>query len=256
MKTDYNAVFSIRVKARAKYTCEKCGATEFVQAHAPNGDHSDWARGICLCAGHHADEHPNVPRTLFFSKGKQPYWPNISASTIARLAGCNSRTIIRVVRRLGINRGLPLSSEDRLLVCSALRRPRLSDEKKLYIVNYCALSIKEAGGSLPNPIKTKPFKSIITPTYEFHFRYIGNIFTKEMTKDKPLLKPEVVATRLGVPENMIRWLIENGELRAIRVTPRQYRIEEKDIAQFLDRFRTQPLEQLMGKEVQTQEINN
>jgi len=62
--------FSILVKKRANYKCEVCGSMELVQAHAPNGDHSDWEKGIALCAGHHADEHPKIPRRFFFAHHK------------------------------------------------------------------------------------------------------------------------------------------------------------------------------------------
>lgn len=130
---------------------------------------------ICLCAGHHADEHPNVPRALFFTKTHQPYWPNISASTLGRLAGRHSRTIIRVARKLGIKWGSPLSNENRLLICSALRRPRLSDEQKFYIANYC----------VPILVNKETHPSVISAKDRFLLRYVGNIFTKETVKDYP-----------------------------------------------------------------------
>ena len=109
----YSWCDSIRVKARAGYQCELCGSDQMVQAHGPGGDHSDWRKGICLCAEHHADQHPNTPRSLFFTKTHQPYWPNVSAQALAVEFGCHSRTIIRAARRLSVPVGEDLSSDDR-----------------------------------------------------------------------------------------------------------------------------------------------
>ena len=74
MKADqYSRIDSIKVKARADYQCQCCGSDEAIQAHAPKGDHSDWRKGLALCGNCHADEHPDVPRSLFLSSEKQPY---------------------------------------------------------------------------------------------------------------------------------------------------------------------------------------
>lgn len=102
MKNQYSRPDSIRVKARSNYQCEVCGDTFVVQAHAPNGDHSDWHKGFSLCGNCHANQHPNVPRNIFLSRTNQPYWPNISARALARQFNCHSRTIIRRVKRLQI----------------------------------------------------------------------------------------------------------------------------------------------------------
>jgi len=109
----YSLQDSTRVKARAGYQCEVCGSDHMVQAHAPDGDHSDWRKGVCLCAGHHADRHPGIPRALFFTKAHQPYWPNISARALADEFGCHNRTVIRAARRLSVPVGEDLSSGDR-----------------------------------------------------------------------------------------------------------------------------------------------
>ena len=114
MKADqYSRYDSVRVKARASYQCQICGSDQMVQAHAPNGDHSDWRKGVCLCAEHHSEQHPNVPRSLFFTKVHQPYWPNISARALAAELGCHNRTVIRTAKRLGITSGAPISDEDK-----------------------------------------------------------------------------------------------------------------------------------------------
>jgi len=114
MKADqYSRHESIKVKARANYLCEFCGSDQMVQAHAPDGNHSDWRKGICLCAGHHADQHPNIPRNLFFTKMQQPYWPNVSARAIATELGCHNRTVIRAAKKLEIAISTPISDNDR-----------------------------------------------------------------------------------------------------------------------------------------------
>lgn len=145
MKKDYNKTFSIRVKARAHYACEKCGSTEYVQAHAPNGDHSDWRKGIALCAAHHADEHPSIPRELFFIKNHQPYWLNISASSLAKELGCHSRTIIRAARRFGIACSISLSEENRTRIIKYVTRYQQPDymEQKKQKGEYIKLNAAE-----------------------------------------------------------------------------------------------------------------
>lgn len=110
-KREYSRADSVKVKARAGYTCQVCGSTEMVQAHAPNGDHSDWTKGIALCAEHHSREHPDVPKALFFTRGHQPYWHNKSAASMARELRVHSRTVIRAAKKLGIPPG-ELSHED------------------------------------------------------------------------------------------------------------------------------------------------
>jgi hypothetical protein len=107
-----HTIWSAIVKSNAHYTCIECGSTELIQAHDPTGKHVDPSVGQCLCAGHHADKHPNVPRALFFSGNKQPYWINISASSIAKQTGCHPRTIIRKAKKLGFTGKLVLGEED------------------------------------------------------------------------------------------------------------------------------------------------
>lgn len=114
MKADqYSGYDSVKVKARAGYLCEFCGSSQMVQAHAPNGDHSDWREGICLCAGCHANQHPGMPRNLFFTEMQQPYWPNVSARALATEFGCHNRTIIRAAKKLRIASGVDLSEVDK-----------------------------------------------------------------------------------------------------------------------------------------------
>lgn len=114
MKADqYSKFDSIKVKARANYQCKLCGANDRVQAHAPNGDHSDWRKGICLCADCHSKQHPDVPRNLFFTETQQPYWPNISARALGLEFNCHNRTVIRAAKALGIPHGKPLSDKNK-----------------------------------------------------------------------------------------------------------------------------------------------
>lgn len=103
----------VRVKANANYTCQKCGATELIQAHHETpGDDSTL---IALCAMCHSKKHPDLPRELFFTKGKQPYWHNKSAASLGKEIGVHSRTVIRTAKRFGISRG-ELSTKDEILI--------------------------------------------------------------------------------------------------------------------------------------------
>jgi len=99
----YHNLMAIRIKSNANYTCRECGSTELVQGHhvIPGDDSSI----IPLCAGCHADKHPNVPRALFFARVHQPYWYNKSAATLAKEWNVHSRTVIRAARGLKIPRG-------------------------------------------------------------------------------------------------------------------------------------------------------
>lgn len=104
---------SIKAKANAKYTCHECGSTELIQAHhkIPGDDRSL----IVLCADCHSKRHPNLPKALFFTKNHQPYWYNISAASLAKDIGVNSRTIIRAARRLEISRGELIPRDEELI---------------------------------------------------------------------------------------------------------------------------------------------
>jgi excisionase family DNA binding protein len=113
---------STKVKARADYTCVECGSTENIQAHDPTGSHKDWRQGVCLCGECHSKKHPELPPSLFAVKTHQPYWPNISARSLANEIGCHNRTIIRIANQLGIKSGIPLSNSDRNLIASYYSR--------------------------------------------------------------------------------------------------------------------------------------
>jgi hypothetical protein len=113
MRNQFSKWNSVKVKARYNYTCARCGSMENIQAHDPSMQHSDWRMGIALCGECHSKEHPDVPKRLFTSSGKQPYWPNMSARTLAKEIACHSRTIIRRAKKLGILPGKPLSEEDK-----------------------------------------------------------------------------------------------------------------------------------------------
>ena len=124
MRADqYSPQDAVKVKARANYQCEFCGSDQMVQAHAPNGDHSDWRGGVCLCAQHHWEQHPDVPRSLFFTEMQQPYWPNVTARALAVEFNHHSRTIIRAAKKLGIPRSAPLSPLDKKRIRLLVVRP-------------------------------------------------------------------------------------------------------------------------------------
>lgn len=104
------------VKANGKWQCQECGSAEMLQAHSATGKHNNPEEGVCLCADCHSEKHPNVPKALFFSKRLQPYWQNISASSLAKEIGVCPRTIIRRAKKLGISTG-ELSSDDKSKLC-------------------------------------------------------------------------------------------------------------------------------------------
>jgi len=113
MNNGHGNISAYRIKSNARYICQECGSTEFIQAHhrTPNDD----STLIALCAECHSKKHPDVPRKLFFSNNRQPYWSNVSASTLAREVGVHPRTIWRLLKRLKINKGY-LSDETRALI--------------------------------------------------------------------------------------------------------------------------------------------
>lgn len=129
---------SVKVKANSNYTCQECGSTEKVQAHheIPSNDDSL----IPLCAKCHSKRHPNVPKALFFANKNQPYWPNISAATIAKRIGCHSRTIIRRAKTLNIPLGIELSNSNRNLLLNTLLQPKLltKDSRDIKDLRKCA----------------------------------------------------------------------------------------------------------------------
>lgn len=125
MKADqYSKFGAIKVKARANYQCQACGSDNMVQAHAPGGNHSDWRTGVCLCAHCHSQEHPTVPRNLFFTAKQQPYWTNISARAIAEELKCHNRTVIRAARDLGIAQGTSLSARNKERLTKRITKPQ------------------------------------------------------------------------------------------------------------------------------------
>lgn len=113
MSNNNRNILAHRVKSNAHYRCEECGSTEYIQAHhrIPKDD----STLMVLCAECHGKKHPNVPHKLFFTSNCQPYWTNVSASTLAREAGVHPRTIWRLIKRLNIKKGC-LSDETRALI--------------------------------------------------------------------------------------------------------------------------------------------
>lgn len=104
---------STQVKANARYICQECGSTEFIQGHHQKA--GDDSTIICLCAECHSQKHPNLPRALFFSERHQPYWFNKSASSLAKEIGVHPRTIIRLAKKYGVLSG-ELTTKDELFI--------------------------------------------------------------------------------------------------------------------------------------------
>lgn len=133
VQLEYNRTFSTKVKTRDNYICQKCGNAEKVQAHAPNGDHSDWTKGISLCAKCHSEEHPDIPRELFFRSEPQPhYWSNIKARTLAETLNCPKWSVIGAAKELHISPEKPLSNRDKKRIALAVLPPRIPE-----VVNQC-----------------------------------------------------------------------------------------------------------------------
>lgn len=113
-----NNLAILRAKSNARYICRECGCTELIQGHHERPE--DDSTIIVLCAGCHSKKHPNVPKALFFSKNKQPYWHNKSASSLAKEVGVHPRTVIRAAKRLKILPG-ELSPWDEELIKNNVR---------------------------------------------------------------------------------------------------------------------------------------
>ena len=120
--------------------CQHCGNQELLQAHhillRSNGGSDDPENGVALCAGCHADEHPDIPRNLFFIKAFGPYspygWP---ATYVAGLMNCHPRTVVRWAKRQGIARtGLCWAFSEDDLVTFERVKPRHGTEDSTQIV--------------------------------------------------------------------------------------------------------------------------
>ena len=144
---------ALKVKRRAKFTCEECNSTENVQAHdLKNGD------GICLCGSCHAKRHPNVPSAFIMSKKVRAIWRNISVASIARKHGVSSFTVVRRDKRLGIPiNGFLSSSNAEKLDTSLLPTKNVNVKDTTEISALFRGSSKGhpnglfVGGSLPHP---------------------------------------------------------------------------------------------------------
>jgi len=101
--------FSNAVKSRDNWTCQKCGSTEYVQAHhiSPVANYPLFKNllenGITLCVYCHADIHPEIPRGLFLSKVIQTKKEGkIPAGKLAKELGVQSQTIVSRAKKFGI----------------------------------------------------------------------------------------------------------------------------------------------------------
>lgn len=124
-----NRWLAIKVKRRAKFTCEECSSTENVQAHdLKNGD------GICLCGYCHSKRHPNVSSAFIISKKVKAIWRNVSVASIARRHSVSSFTVVRRAKRLGIPLSGFLGSGDAERLDTSLlptsRQPKLPTNRR------------------------------------------------------------------------------------------------------------------------------
>ncbi len=127
-------VTSLRVKSNAKWICQECGSTEFIQGHhqVPRDDSTI----IVLCASCHSKRHPDIPYNLFFNKNNQPYWENISAASLARQLERHPRTIYRVAKKLGIKKGVLSTANLALIRDTVLSEPTKYMFKSKIADNY------------------------------------------------------------------------------------------------------------------------
>ena len=101
--------FSNTVRNRDKWVCQKCGSTEYLQAHHthPVSEYPLFEAlpqyGITLCVYCHADAHPELPRGLFISSIIQTEKEGkISAGKLAKELGVQSQTIVCKATKFGI----------------------------------------------------------------------------------------------------------------------------------------------------------
>jgi predicted RNA-binding Zn-ribbon protein involved in translation (DUF1610 family) len=153
---------NIIIKILAKYTCQKCGSKNNLQAHHQilKDDNSL----ICLCGECHSKQHPNLPKGLFNSKYTQPYWWNISASSFASKIGISSQTVIKRAKKLNIQSNKNISEKE------------MEDIKNYLQISYQKTIIRR---------NSQQFKH--TDRYLKEHKYISNIkcpkcFNEKMTK--------------------------------------------------------------------------
>jgi hypothetical protein len=124
--------------------CQVCGSTENLQAHhivpISEGGADIPENGEALCAGCHADKHPDVPRELFFNgasgRNLQSGW---NATSVAAEIGCCTRTVVRAAHNLGISRvgsRWCFSGEEKMLIQSGIRS-RMSEEREQALAVIC-----------------------------------------------------------------------------------------------------------------------
>jgi len=113
----------IAAKNAANWCCQKCGSTQFIQAHHRiAGDDNSL---IILCGECHSKEHQNIPKDFFLTKHIQPYWHNKSASSIARDMGVHYATIIRRAKKLHIPPGYINTKQLELLEYPKIKLPQI-----------------------------------------------------------------------------------------------------------------------------------
>ena len=141
--------FAEAVLARDK-VCQHCGGTELLQAHhkehRANGGSDDPSNGVALCAGCHADEHPDVPRALFFIKAFGPTngkgWP---ATYVAGLLHCHPRSVVRHAKRLGIKREghyWAFTEDDLIILRDMITPPLTQTSCCTHLILYIAEDLK------------------------------------------------------------------------------------------------------------------
>jgi DNA-directed RNA polymerase subunit RPC12/RpoP len=107
-------------KYKAGYTCQECGSTVNIQAHHERrGDNKSL---ICLCAECHSKRHPSKLHNLIVKpKANRSYWSNKSIFSLSKEFGVTTSTIIRVAKKLSINKGT-ISPDDELAIKHSVHR--------------------------------------------------------------------------------------------------------------------------------------
>ena len=186
----------IRAKANSNYTCQECGATEFIQAHHEiRGDDNSL---VVLCANCHSRRHPELPKGIFFARQLQPYWYNKSASTIAKQLNVHSRTIIRAAVRLGIKRGV-LTPFDEELIKN----------------NIPKLKIKQA--------KPRRVKEVVVEEKQVE----GNLIAYEVPYSLRRAVPKKKSLEVTFP-----WVVAEKEAKILGLTVDQFIKKYKVVAQY------------------------
>ena len=138
--SDGKATFAKAVLTRDR-VCQNCGSTELLQAHhikhRADGGSDDLSNGITLCASCHADEHPNVPRKLFFVK--KAFGPTIQPrcfkltpearvllTRLSMRSGISRAAVLELlIREKAMQAGIEVTQEERRQWANGMLSPSL-----------------------------------------------------------------------------------------------------------------------------------